>query len=71
MSCCCSILTVQRPFVRFFGFEVWPCWFESASSILETRSARRESGRSLKISEAGHSVVSSGRLDLGLEAALA
>lgn len=55
--------------MRFLGLLEEPGCGVFASSFLETRRARRESGRSLKISEAGFSDVRGGRLDLGFCAA--
>ena len=53
--------TVQSPLVRLAdlgaGAWEWPSW----GSVWETRRARRESGRSLKISVAGKEVVRAGR----------
>lgn len=59
-SCCCSIFTVHSPFTLFVlagGAWPWPSW----GSILETRSARRESGRSLKVFSRDALSVISGR----------
>ena len=67
MSCCCSILTVHRPFWRFFcGLPVPEAEGAGVSAILVTRRASRDRGRSLKISAAGNSDVSLGSWDLGL-----
>lgn len=61
-SCCCSILTVQRPLTLFVLWApgAWSC--PSWGSTLVTRRARRERGRSLKVfSREARSVISGRR----------